>query len=295
MLNSGPYEHRSSRYWSSWSARDFVHLRESGGIDRAVVVLPIAAIEQHGPHLPVSVDTALTEGVIAASLEHLPASACILFLPTQSVGKSNEHLRYPGTLTLGAEVLAQMWFELGTCVARAGFRRLLFLNGHGGQVALMETVARDLRVELGLLTLSSSWFSLPMADEVKALFSAEEHRFGIHAGDIETSMMLALAPESVRMEYAERFESTSMQRARDFPLLGQGAARLAWQMQDLHPMGAAGDARIATAAKGRAVIDDAGRKLAALLQEIAQLPLDTLRDTTAWSTENSGAARGASQ
>jgi creatinine amidohydrolase len=149
-------------------------------------------------------------------------------------------------------------------------------------VALMETVARDLRVELGLLTLSSSWFALPMAEEVRALFTAQEHRFGIHAGDIETSMMLALAPHTVRMEYADHFESSSIQRARDYPLLGQGAARLAWQMQDLHPMGAAGDASIATAAKGEAVIEDAGRKLAALLLEVARLPLETLRDTTGW-------------
>jgi creatinine amidohydrolase len=271
-----------SRFWSDWSARDFVHLREHGGINEAVAVLPVAAIEQHGPHLPVSVDTTLTEGVIRASLAHLPDSACVLFLPTQSVGKSNEHLRFPGTLTLGADLLARLWFELGACVARAGFRRLLLLNGHGGQVALMETVARDLRVELGLLTLSSSWFALPMAEEVRALFTAQEHRFGIHAGDIETSMMLALAPHTVRMEYADHFESSSIQRARDYPLLGQGAARLAWQMQDLHPMGAAGDASIATAAKGEAVIEDAGRKLAALLLEVARLPLETLRDTTGW-------------
>jgi len=279
-----------SRFWSDWSARDFVHLRAHGGIDEAVAVLPIAAIEQHGPHLPVSVDSTLTEGVIRASLAHLPASACVLFLPTQSVGKSNEHLRFPGTLTLGADTLARVWFDLGACVARAGFRRLLFLNGHGGQVALMETVARDLRVELGLLTLSSSWFTLPMAEEVRALFTAQEHRFGIHAGDIETSMMLALAPHTVRMEYADHFASSSIQRARDYPLLGQGAARLAWQMQDLHPMGAAGNASIATAAKGEAVIEDAGRKLAALLLEVARLPLHTLRDTTGWSEDQGGTA-----
>jgi len=273
---------RRSRFWAAWSARDFVALQQEGGLEEAVVVLPVAAIEQHGPHLPVSVDTTLIEGVIAASLVHLPEDSCVLFLPTQAVGKSNEHVAFPGTLSLGADTLSRVWFELGSCVARAGFRRLLFLNGHGGQVALMETVARDLRVALGLLTLSSSWFTLPMDDQVKALFTAEEHRFGIHAGDIETSMMLALAPGTVRMEHAAYFRSSSQQRARDFPLIGQGAARLAWQMQDLHPMGAAGDAGLATAAKGQAVIDDAGRKLAALLQEVARLPLDTLRAATGW-------------
>jgi creatinine amidohydrolase len=119
---------------------------------------------------------------------------------------------------------------------------------------------------------------------VNALFSAEEHRFGIHAGDIETSMMLALAPGRVRMAQAEYFLSTSQDRAERFPILGNGkSAKLGWQMQDYNANGAVGNAAAATAEKGRAVLDAAGRALAQLLSEIDQLPPDTLSDKTAFS------------
>jgi creatinine amidohydrolase len=272
-----------SRHWSDWTAQDFAELQASGEAARAIAVLPIAAIEQHGPHLPVSVDTTLVDGVIAACLPHLRADVSALFLPTQAVGKSNEHARYAGTLTLSAETLRAVWMELGACVARAGFGKLVLLNSHGGQVALMETVARDLRVAHGIVVVSTNWFSLPMVPAVHALFTAEEHRFGIHAGDVETSMMLALAPQTVRMEQARAFDNAMAPRAREFPLLGNGAAKLAWQVQDLNAWGAAGDATRATGAKGRAVIDDAGRQLAALLHEVDRLGPHTLSGDTAWT------------
>ncbi len=272
-----------SRRWSDWTARDFAELQAAGQAARAIAVLPIAAIEQHGPHLPVSVDTTLVDGVIDACLPHLRADVTALFLPTQAVGKSNEHARYAGTLTLSADTLRAIWMELGACVARAGFGKLVLLNSHGGQVALMETVARDLRVVHDIVVVSTNWFSLPMASEVHALFTAEEHRFGIHAGDVETSMMLALAPHTVRMGEARAFDSAMEQRARDFPLLGNGAGKVAWQVQDLNAWGAAGDATLATEAKGRAVIDGAGRQLAALLHEVDRLGPQTITPHTAWA------------
>jgi creatinine amidohydrolase len=272
----------SSRFWIDWSARDFAQLHQSGACERAIAVLPMAAVEQHGPHLPVSVDSMLVDGVIAASLAHIAPDLDVLFLPTQQVGKSNEHLRFAGTLTLSADTLMRVWLELGACVARAGIRKLVLLNSHGGQITLMEMVARELRVQHGLLTVSSNWFTLPLAPQTEALFTPQEHRFGIHAGDMETSMMLALRPDTVDMALAQDFSNTMEQRARDYPLLGSGAAKVAWQMQDLNPLGAAGNATLATAAKGQAVINDAGLQLAHLLAEVARLPLATLCDTTAW-------------
>jgi creatinine amidohydrolase len=277
--NSPP---RPSRFWADWSARDFALLHQSGASTRAIAVLPVAAIEQHGPHLPVSVDTTLVDGIIAASLAHLPTEPQVLFLPTQAVGKSNEHQRYAGTLTLSADTLMRVWLELGACVARAGIRKLVLLNSHGGQITLMEMVARELRVQHGLLTVSTNWFSLPLAPGTAAMFTPDEHRFGIHAGDMETSMMLALRPATVDMALAQDFSNTMAQRARDYPLLGSGAGKLAWQMQDLNPLGAAGNATHATAAKGQAVIDDAAQQLAQLLVEVARLPLSTVSDRTAW-------------
>jgi creatinine amidohydrolase len=225
----------------------------------------------------------LADGVIAACLEHLPADLIALFLPTQAVGKSNEHARYAGTLTLSADTLRRVWMELGACVARAGIRKLVLLNSHGGQITLMEMVARDLREAHDLLVVSTNWFSLPMASETHQRFTEDEHRFGIHAGDVETSMMLALRPEHVHMAHAQDFGSAMAQRAKDYPLLGSGAGKVAWQMQDLNTWGAAGNATLATAEKGRAVVDDAGRQLAALLQEVDRLPLDTLSSDTAWT------------
>lgn len=268
-----------SRFWADHTTRDFAALAASPQVDRVVAVLPVAAIEQHGPHLPVSVDTTLLDGIITASQPCLPPELPVLFLPTQQVGKSNEHIRFPGTLTLSAETLIRVWMEIGESVARAGVRKLVLFNSHGGQVSIMDIVARDLRTRCGLVVFSTNWFTLPLGDEVNGRFTREDHRFGIHAGDMETSMMLALRAEYVDMSQARDFKSSAQERAAKYPILGNGStAKLGWQVQDYNAMGAAGNATLATAEKGRAVIDTAGRQLALLLQEVSQLPLSTLVD-----------------
>jgi creatinine amidohydrolase len=266
-----------SRFWADLTSRHFAQLAASSSIGGAVAVLPVAAIEQHGPHLPVSVDTTLINGVVNASLAHLPADLPVLFLPTQQVGKSNEHIRFPGTLTLSAHTLISVWMELGASVARAGFKKLVLLNSHGGQVSVMDIVARDLRSAHDIIVYHTSWYNLPLGNDVMGLFPSEEHRFGIHAGDMETSMMLALAPQLVDMAQAQHFHSTSQDRAAQYPILGNGiSTKLGWQMQDYNPQGAAGNAAAATAAKGHALVNAAGLKLALLLQEVSRLPLTTL-------------------
>jgi creatinine amidohydrolase len=268
-----------SRFWADLTTRDFAQLRPAAAAGEAVAVLPVAAIEQHGPHLPVSVDATLVDGVVAASLAHLPAALPVLFLPTQQVGKSNEHIRFPGTLTLSPETVIRLWVEIGESVARAGFRKLVLFNSHGGQVSVMDIVARELRERCNMIVYSTSWYSLPLGEDVLGRFPPQEHRFGIHAGDIETSMMLALRPEFVAMERALDFRSTSQDRGAHYPILGNGSsAKLGWLMQDYHPAGAAGNAAAATAEKGRLLVDAAGRQLALLLQEVARLPLSTLVD-----------------
>jgi len=268
-----------SRFWADLCTRDFARLDPA----RTIAVLPVAATEQHGPHLPLSVDTVLADGIVAASLPHLPADLSVLFLPTQAVGLSPEHARFPGTLTLKAETVLRLWTDIGESVAAAGVRKLLLFNSHGGQASVMDLVARDLRARLNLLVYSCSWFTLPLRDaqgqDLNALFSAEEHRFGIHGGDIETSMMLALAPARVQMAQAQNFVSTAQARARQFPILGNGrSAKLGWQTQDYHPAGAVGNASAATSSKGEALVQAAGRALAQLLAELDALPLSTLVD-----------------
>lgn len=266
-----------SVFWADLTTQHFARLAASPMIDRVVAVLPVAATEQHGPHLPVSVDTTLVKGVINASLAHLPSDLPVLFLPTQQVGKSNEHIRFPGTLTLSAQTLISVWMELGACVARAGIKKLVLLNSHGGQLGVMDIVARDLRSAHDLIVYSTNWFTLPLGDEVMGLFPAREHRFGIHAGDMETSMMLALREKYVDMAKAQDFGSSAQDRAASNPILGNGSsAKLGWQMQDYNPFGAAGNAAAANAEKGRAVIDAAARQLVRMLQEVSELPLTTL-------------------
>ena len=265
-----------AHFWADLSTRHFAQLVASGS-DDVVAVLPVAAIEQHGPHLAVSVDTALVNGVIHAALPHL-GSTRALFLPTQQIGKSNEHLRFPGTLTLKAETLIALWTEIGECVNRAGVKKLVLFNSHGGQLSVMDIVARDLRSKFDMLVFSTNWFTLPLGDEINALFPPEEHRFGIHGGDMETSMMLHLAPEAVDMRHAKSFKSSSQERAAKYPILGNGiSAKMGWQTQDYNPQGACGNASIASAEKGKTLVEAAGKQLAALLQEISSLPMSTLR------------------
>ena len=270
------------RYWADLKTTDFLRLN----LNRCIAVLPVAAVEQHGRHLPLNVDTTLVEGVVASALPHLSASLPVLFLPTQPIGFSPEHTRFAGTLTLKAETVIRLWTEVAESVAATGVRKIVLLNSHGGNVGLLDVVARDLRTRLGMLVYSVNSFNLPLVDErgesVAAQLSAHEHRFGIQAGEIETSMMLALQPGQVDMAKAQDFHSTSQDRSERFSILGDGrSAKLGWQMQDYNPHGAVGNAAAATAEKGQALLSAMGRSLAQLLIEIDQLPPDTLRNTTA--------------
>jgi len=270
-----------SHYWADLSTQDFAQLIAGGQAASTIAVLPVAATEQHGPHLPLGVDTVLVDGVVAAALRHLAPELKVLVLPTQGVGLSPEHARFPGTLTLKNETILRLWTDIGESVAAAGIQKLLLFNSHGGNVSVMDLVARDLRARLDMLVYSASWFNLPLIDaqgqDVNALFSADEHRFGIHAGDMETSMMLALDPARVNMAQAQNFHSTAQDRAQQFSILGNGkSAKLGWQMQDYNPAGAVGNAAAASAEKGRALVAAAGLSLARLLAEIDQLPLSTL-------------------
>ncbi|MFS2052255.1 creatininase family protein [Variovorax sp. CT11-76] len=259
------------RFWSQLSTRDFAAL----DVAATVAVLPLGATEQHGPHLPLGVDTVLADGIVAAALPLLPAELPVLFLPTQQIGLSPEHARFAGTLTLSSETLIRMWSEIGAGVARAGVKKLVLFNAHGGHVGAMDIVARELRAAHGLIVYSASWFNLPLG-EAGARFSAHEHRFGVHAGEIETSMMLALAPQLVRMDAAQDFRSSSEQRAADYAILGNGrSAKLGWAIEDYNAQGAAGNAAAATASAGQAVVDAAAAPLALLLAEVSRLPLST--------------------
>jgi creatinine amidohydrolase len=261
-----------ARPWASLAWTDFAAL-DAG---RTVVVMPVAAIEQHGPHLPLEVDRTIARGVLEAALERIAPDTPVLVLPECPVGKSDEHAAFPGTLTLSTATLLALWTELGESVRRAGLRKLVIVNAHGGQGHVARIVAQDLRLRHGMLAVVANTYGF---GEPAGLFPADEARHGIHGGANETSLMRWLAPGSVREHAVADFTPASVAleaRTRELRFHGNGA--MAWATQDLHPRGACGDARLASAEAGRAIVEHAAARLAVLLDEVAAQPLDGLRD-----------------
>ncbi len=257
-------------YWAELTTRDF----ESLDAESTIVVLPVAAIEQHGPHLPVYTDTMIAEGMIAQTLKLVPDDLNVLVMPTQAIGKSNEHLRSPGTITLSAETALRAWVEIGEAVSRAGLRKLVMVNSHGGNVDLLNVVARELRVRFQLLAVTCGWrrFGLPAG-----MYTQVESEFGIHAGDVETSLMLHFRPDLVRMEHARNFEPSILEMSRTFKHLKPiGSSAFGWIAQDINPDGAAGDASLGTAEKGRLTCEHQAKGFIELLRDVRDFSLSRL-------------------
>jgi creatinine amidohydrolase len=263
-----------SHWWWDYSTREFAELDMS----RIVAVLPVGAVEQHGPHLPVRVDAAINAGIVARAMDLAPAELSALVLPALPVGKSNEHLAFPGTLSLSYETLARLWFETGESVFRAGVRKIVLFNSHGGQPQVVDIVCRELRVKLGMFAVGCSASRLTDASD---LFEVEELKFGIHGGEVETSMMLHLHPDLVDMTHAKNFVPLSVELATSNSILTpEGAVGFGWQTQDLHAAGACGNAAAADARRGAQLVDKAARRLIALIDEVARYPLERITAST---------------
>jgi len=248
------------------SARDWAALRapEFDAVDpmRTIAVLPTAAIEQHGPHLPVGTDTLIAEGMLARFRDRCPADLDVRVLPIQTVGKSNEHLWAAGTLTLTAATALAAWTEIGRSVARAGIRKMVVVNSHGGNLDLVSILTRELRVELGMLAVKCQWgaFGYP-----EGMYPPDELTFGIHGGDIETSLMLAFRPETVDMAAARVFPSSAKTGA----VKPTGPVSYGWIASDLNPAGTVGNAAVATAEKGAATAAHQVAGFVSLLEQVA--------------------------
>jgi creatinine amidohydrolase len=243
---------------------------------RWIAVMPLAAVEQHGPHLPLGVDSFIAEAYVARVRKILPDQLPVTFLPIQRIGVSVEHLAYPGTLTLSAATAIAIWTELGESLARCGLRKLVLVTSHGGNTAAMELVARDLRARLGMLAVTVGWhrFGYP-----EGTFSAEEKKHGIHGGDIETSLMLAAVPETVRMDNAPNAIPATVAMAREFKWLGAyRPAGFAWMTQDINATGAIGDATLASVAKGEAALNHGAHAFVELLREVDRFDLGRLHE-----------------
>ena len=250
-----------SPFWSDLKTTDFAALDWA----RTIVVAPIAAIEQHGPHLPLGVDAMIMEGMIARIAPLLPAAPRALFMPMQSVGVSTEHRDFPGSLSLKASTALAVLTELFDGPIANGAKKLLILNSHGGNSALVTQAALELRARWGVLAVTCSFarFGYP-----PGLFSADELRHGVHGGAVETSLMLHLRPDLVDMREAKNFPVATQDFARAFKWLSADRpAGFGWMAQDLSKDGAMGDATAASAQKGEAVADYWARAFVELIHE----------------------------
>ena len=241
---------------------------------RWIAVLPLAATEQHGPHLPLRTDVLIAEAYLARVRELLPERIPATFLPIEEIGISTEHTDFLGTLTLPADVALKTWMAIGETVARAGIRKLVMVTSHGGNSAAMTIVAQDLRAQYGLLAVTTGWSRFGAPD---GLFTAQELRHGIHGGAVETSIMLARYPNEVRKEAIANFVPSSIAMEKQYRWLStHRPAPMAWQAQDLHPSGAAGDATSASAEKGELLLDHGARAFCELLTDVDNFDVNRL-------------------
>jgi creatinine amidohydrolase len=239
-----------------------------------VAVIPTAAVEQHGPHLPLGTDTIIAEGMVGTVVERLPDDVPASFLPVQTVGKSNEHISYRGTLTLSWETAVKAWLEIATSVARAGVRRIVFVNAHGGNTALIDVVTRELRVRFDMLAVHTAWFRF--GDE--GLVDETEREIGIHGGTLETALVRHFRPHLVREEHVQNFESAqSRLRAEQRHLTAHGTHAFAWKSGDLNPHGVVGDATKGTAEMGARLAAAHADRFIELLRDVATIDLSVLK------------------
>src|SRR4051812_45327255 len=249
--------------WLSLTTEEFSRAR--------IAVLPVAAVEQHGLHLPVGTDTYIAEAYLGRVRALLPEDLPVALLPVQQVGASDEHRAFAGTLTLSPETALRAFIEIGESVNRAGINKLIVINSHGGNIGLIDLVARQLRVRHGMVVVHASWARFGYPD---GLFSETERTHGIHGGDIETSIMLAAYPDLVRRDKIANFKPATYVMERDHEWLrADFPAGFGWMTQDLHASGALGDASLATAAKGNTALDHGARAFLELLRDVERFDL----------------------
>jgi creatinine amidohydrolase len=232
-----------------------------------VIVLPVAAIEQHGPHLPCAVDSLIAAGVVGKALEGLDRSIPAFGLAPVCYGKSDEHIHFPGTMTVSGETLQRTVTEIGESVYRSGFRKLVFVNGHGGQPQVMEMAARELRVRHGDYVVIPH-FTWRVPHVAGQFLSAKEKQLAMHAGHAETAIILALAPETVKMNravanYPPEFPSKT--------LSGDGRPAAAWTARDFGPSGVIGDPTPATREQGEKILASLAESWAKAIEEIYRM------------------------
>lgn len=238
--------------------------------DKTLVILPVGAVEQHGPHLPIYTDTLIGEATLTQTLERVSLDKEIWLLPPVSYGKSNEHIGLPGTISLSANTLLAIMLDIAESLQASGFRKLLLFNTHGGNVDLLNTASREIRIRTGMMVFYLSPGSLKVAED---LISPEELEYGIHGGDYETSVVMSIKPDWVQDEFLAK-EVPDMSPYRFLTL--EGKIRFGWKMADISATGIAGDATLATPEKGRIIQDRIAAILAEALEELCDFEITDL-------------------
>ena len=240
-----------------------------------IAILPLGAHEQHGPHLPFETDALIADAVTHRLCQRAPSSVRIERLPVESVGYSIEHMDVSGTRTLAFDAAVNRWIGIAAACAERGVHRLMLLNAHGGNSPLLTIVATEARVRFNMLAVATSWTRFGVPDGV---IDPADKALDIHAGDIETSVMLAIRPDLVRLDALRDFPSRQADYASRFAhLRAYGPHAFGWKMSDLNTDGAAGNASRATAAKGEAILAHAVGALSELLADMAAFDLTGLR------------------
>ncbi|MEL6505952.1 MAG: creatininase family protein [Pseudomonadota bacterium] len=248
-------------------------VEEVAGADaNTLFILPLGATEQHGPHLPLETDSIIAKGVCDRLLPLLPVSTDIRILPVEQIGYSLEHMDHEGTKTLAFDEAVHRWMAVGETIAKNGGRRLLMMNAHGGNSPLMAIVAQELRVRCDMLAVATSWTRFIKG---ASIVSPAEEAFGIHGGEIETAVMLALAPDRVTLKKAMDFPNLQEALALDYKhLRAYGPHAFGWKAADLNRFGVTGRAGVATVETGEALLNAATLGLSELVSETLafQLP-----------------------
>lgn len=240
-------------------------IQEMPDKENVVIIQPVGAVEQHGPHLPIIVDSAIAVGVIGKALAKLDSQIPAYALAPLYYGKSNEHWHFPGTITLSAQTLIAVLTEVAESIYRAGFRKLVLMNAHGGQPQVMEIVARDLHVKYADFMIFPL-FTWRVPHIARELLSPKEQEYGIHAGDAETSVLLSLLPNQVKMdravaEYPPELPEESL-------LSMEGKLPFAWVTRDLSKSGVVGDPTTATREKGDRLLESVSDGWVQVIQDI---------------------------
>lgn len=245
--------------------------------DNLIAVLPLGAHEQHGPHLPFETDTIIADGIASRLAANLPNHITARFLTTEPVGYSIEHMDVEGTRTLAFSEAVNRWIGIGENLCAANIRKLVILNAHGGNSPLATIVATELRARLGMLAVATHWTRFGIPED---LISAEQKHLDIHAGYIETSVMLALAPELVHMDKAQNFINEQKNFIEEFQYLrAYGPHAFGWMMSDLNKQGAAGNALRANAEDGEKMIAHAVKGLSGLMEDVHRFDISVFGET----------------